>query len=66
MDVESVFTADIRPHLAQRFQKRQTLNIPDRTANLHQDHISTCLFRHQMNTTLYFVGDMGDHLNRTT
>ena len=39
MDVQDVFTADIVGHLANRFEKRQTFDVADRTADLHDGHV---------------------------
>ena len=62
MNVEAVFAADIERKLADRFQKRQALDIADRTADLG-DHDVDVVACQAMDGRFDLVGDVRNHLD---
>ena len=61
MNVDGIFFTHIRSELAYCFQKRQTFNIADRTADFHNDDINT--IRRQFDACFNLIGDMRNHLD---
>src|SRR5262245_36392441 len=62
MDVEDIVLADVLLELADRFQKRQALDVADRAAHLDDDDVLTGadLADHRLD----LVGDVWNHLHR--
>ena len=58
----NVCSADLHPHLANRLQEWQRLDIADRTADLDHRHIG--VGRALADTALDLVGDMRNDLHR--
>ncbi len=63
VNVEHVLLADVGSELTDGLQKRQTLDVADGSADLHDDHIHTV--RHQFDAVLDLIGDVGNDLNCT-
>ena len=63
---DGVGMAGFQAKLPHRFQKRQTLDIAYRPPHFHDDHIGIRLAGQQHNTLLDLIGDVGDHLHRST
>ena len=63
MDEEDIFPLIFRVNLADRFDKRQRLDVPDRAADFRYDNIRTGMLRHGIHFVFDFVGNMRDHLH---
>ncbi len=63
MDKQAVVSADLRRKLTDGLQKRLALNIADRAAHFNDRYVNIVL--PVIDTGFDFVGNMGDHLNRT-
>ena len=64
MDIKGVLAADVFAHLADGFQKGQPLDVADRAADLHDQHIGLGLPSSQDDPPLDLIGHMGDDLDR--
>src|SRR5215469_9840634 len=62
MDVDCVSTGQLIAKLANSFQKRQALDIPDRAADLNQHEIDALIAVE--NEILNGIGDVGNDLDR--
>ena len=58
---ERVFRPQFQAQLADRFEEGKRLDIADRSANLHDDHVD--VFRHFADARFDFVGDVRNHLH---
>ena len=64
MDVHDVLFADVVTHLADRFKKRQRLDIAHRASDLHDADVGVARLRDVLDVRLDLVGDVRDDLNR--
>ncbi len=64
MNVQAVFSAHFRAHLADCFQKRLAFNIADGAADFRNDYIRVGFFAYCVDKFFDFVGDMGNDLYR--
>ena len=62
MNKDRVLRTHFIAHLTDSFQKRETLDIPDRTSDFHYDHIH--VFTQPLDRGLDFIGDVGNDLHR--
>ena len=63
MHEERVFAGQFVLHLAQGFQKRQTFDISDSSADLNHSNVGVALFQWTSDELLNLVGDMWNDLN---
>ena len=62
VNVQDVFTAHIKRHLSNGFEKGQTFDVPDRSSYFHDHHVRPV--RHAEYRLFDFVGNMRDDLHR--
>ena len=55
---------DVLAHLADGLQERQRLDVADRAADLHDDHVRAPVAGDPPDALLDLVGDVGDDLDR--
>ncbi len=65
VDVGHVAPADVLAHLADGLEERQGLDVADGAADLDNDDIGTAVAGQLLDSLLYLVGDVRDHLDRT-
>ena len=63
MDVHHVLVADVVAHLADRFKKRQRLDVADRAADLDDADVGVARFGDALDVRFDLVGDVRDDLN---
>ena len=63
MDIDRVPGTQLPAHLADRFQKGQTLDITDGPADLDDRHIHIAITRNLFDATLDLIGNVGNDLN---
>jgi hypothetical protein len=59
-----VLAPHVFPHLADRFQEREALDVADRAAHLHDHHVRPVVPRDADDPLLDLVRDVGDDLDR--
>src|SRR5206468_5465543 len=61
VNVEGIVAADVLAELADRFEKRQALDVADGAADLDEHDVD--IVRHRSNRVFDFIGDVRNHLD---
>jgi len=64
MDIEDILRANLAPHLPDRFQEGQPLDVTNGPPNLDDHHLRPALPAETLNPVFDQVGDMGNDLDR--